>query len=164
MNHIFLFRIKFQTICAPLLLYYVQKLIFPFSDFSTVAQKTIIINKPPGNFQILASKTGNNVNFSVVLRWQPCVCHSSCWHVEFTLCNFFPYSKIVERRVRKLNPLVNTRAMLKLNPFAAVMKRKAVLTARKRLFERELAVAEKRKVSLCSYSISLNKFPIKVLR
>lgn len=38
--------------------------------------------------------------------------------------------------------------MLKLNPFAAVMKRKAVLTARKRLFERELAVAEKRKVIL----------------
>lgn len=54
----------------------------------------------------------------------------------------------MERRVRKLNPLVNTRAMLKLNPFAAVMKRKAVLTARKRLFERELAVAEKRKVIL----------------
>lgn len=57
-----------------------------------------------------------------------------------------------------MNPLVNTRAMLKLNPFAAVMKRKAVLTARKRLFERELAVAEKRKVILCTYLFEIILF------
>lgn len=46
-----------------------------------------------------------------------------------------------------MNPLVNTRAMLKLNPFAAVMKRKAVLTAQKRLFDREVKLAEKLGVS-----------------
>jgi len=59
-----------------------------------------------------------------------------------------PPKKTVERRVRKLNPLVNTRAMLKLNPFAAVMKRKAVLTAQKRLFEREVKLSEKRGIPL----------------
>ncbi|BET01440.1 Ribosomal protein L4 [Nesidiocoris tenuis] len=40
--------------------------------------------------------------------------------------------KTIERRVRKLNPLRNTRAMLRLNPYAAVLKRKAILDARKR--------------------------------
>ncbi|WP_278924634.1 hypothetical protein, partial [Pseudophaeobacter profundi] len=59
-----------------------------------------------------------------------------------------PPKKTVERRVRKLNPLVNTRAMLKLNPFAAVMKRKAVLTAQKRLFDRDVKLAEKRGIPL----------------
>lgn len=61
-------------------------------------------------------------------------------------------SKKVVRRVRKLNPLVNTRAMLKLNPFAAVMKRKAVLTARKMLFDRTVRQAEKQGVSIPLHS------------
>ena len=52
------------------------------------------------------------------------------------------------RRVKKLNPLTNTRAMLRLNPYAAVLKRAAVLTAKKRQQERELLLAEKRGVSL----------------
>ena len=52
------------------------------------------------------------------------------------------------RRVKKLNPLSNTRAMLRLNPYAAVLKRAAVLTAKKRQQERELLLAEKRGVSL----------------
>lgn len=46
-----------------------------------------------------------------------------------------------------MNPLSNTRAMLRLNPYAAVLKRAAILTARKRQQERELALAEKRGVS-----------------
>lgn len=52
------------------------------------------------------------------------------------------------RSVKKLNPLTNTRAMLRLNPYAAVMKRAAILTAKKRQQERDLALAEKRGVSL----------------
>lgn len=40
--------------------------------------------------------------------------------------------KQIVRSVRKLNPLRNTRAMLRLNPYAAVLKRKAILDARKR--------------------------------
>uniref|UniRef100_A0A1B6LV75 Large ribosomal subunit protein uL4 C-terminal domain-containing protein n=3 Tax=Graphocephala atropunctata TaxID=36148 RepID=A0A1B6LV75_9HEMI len=57
-----------------------------------------------------------------------------------------PPNKTVERRVRKLNPLVNSRAMLKLNPFAAVMKRKAILTAQKTQYVKQLE-AEKGKPS-----------------
>lgn len=52
------------------------------------------------------------------------------------------------RSVKKLNPLTNTRAMLRLNPYAAVLKRAAILTAKKRQQERDLALAEKRGVSL----------------
>ncbi|XP_015110845.1 60S ribosomal protein L4 [Diachasma alloeum] len=56
--------------------------------------------------------------------------------------------KQVVRSVKKLNPLSNTRAMLKLNPYAAVLKRSAILTARRRQRERELAIAAKRGVEL----------------
>ncbi|XP_015439337.1 PREDICTED: 60S ribosomal protein L4 [Dufourea novaeangliae] len=56
--------------------------------------------------------------------------------------------KRVLRSVKKLNPLTNTRAMLRLNPYAAVLKRAAILTARKRQMERELLVAEKRGITL----------------
>lgn len=59
-----------------------------------------------------------------------------------------PPKKTVERRVRKLNPLRNTRMMLKLNPFAAVMIRKAVLTADKRKFDREVQLCKKRGLPL----------------
>ena len=61
---------------------------------------------------------------------------------------FWISRKKVIRRVKKLNPLSNTRAMLRLNPYAAVLKRAAVLTAKKRQQERELLLAEKRGVSL----------------
>jgi len=37
-----------------------------------------------------------------------------------------------QRAVRKLNPLTNVKAMLRLNPFAAVLKRKAILTIQKK--------------------------------
>lgn len=33
--------------------------------------------------------------------------------------------------MRKLNPLTNVKAMLRLNPYAAVLKRKAILTIQK---------------------------------
>ncbi|XP_034948761.1 60S ribosomal protein L4 [Chelonus insularis] len=58
-----------------------------------------------------------------------------------------PRKKVV-RRVKKLNPLNNTRAMMKLNPYAAVLKRAAILTAEKRARERELALAKKRGIEL----------------
>ncbi|XP_043268354.1 60S ribosomal protein L4 [Venturia canescens] len=58
-----------------------------------------------------------------------------------------PRKRIV-RRVKKLNPLTNTRAMLRLNPYAAVLKRSAILTAQRRQREKELAVAVKRGVAL----------------
>lgn len=49
--------------------------------------------------------------------------------------------------MRRLNPLANTRAMLKLNPYAAVLKREAILTAKKRQLLRDEALAKKRGVS-----------------
>jgi len=52
----------------------------------------------------------------------------------------------VVRRVKKLNPLTNTRAMLRLNPYAAVLKRAAILTAQKSQREKDLLLAEKRGV------------------
>ncbi|XP_050449104.1 60S ribosomal protein L4 [Cataglyphis hispanica] len=58
-----------------------------------------------------------------------------------------PRKKVV-RRVKKLNPLVNTRAMLRLNPYAAVLKRAAILTAQKRQHEKDLLLAEKRGIKL----------------
>lgn len=58
-----------------------------------------------------------------------------------------PRKKVV-RRVKKLNPLTNTRAMLRLNPYAAVLKRAAILTAQKRQRERTVLLAKKRGVEL----------------
>ncbi|XP_043669004.1 60S ribosomal protein L4 [Vespula pensylvanica] len=58
-----------------------------------------------------------------------------------------PRKKVV-RRVKKLNPLNNTRAMLRLNPYAAVLKRAAILTAQRRQYEKDLLLAEKRGIEL----------------
>jgi large subunit ribosomal protein L4e len=41
-------------------------------------------------------------------------------------------NKRPQRAVRKLNPLTNVKAMLRLNPYAAVLKRKAILTIQKK--------------------------------
>ncbi|XP_076295170.1 ribosomal protein L4 [Lasioglossum baleicum] len=54
----------------------------------------------------------------------------------------------VVRSVKKLNPLSNTRAMLRLNPYAAVLKRAAILQAKKRQQERDVILAEKRGIKL----------------
>lgn len=55
--------------------------------------------------------------------------------------------KKVIRRVRRKNPLTNTRALLRLNPYAAVLKRHAILSAEKRQNAREEVIAKKRGVS-----------------
>lgn len=57
-------------------------------------------------------------------------------------------NKQVHRRVRRLNPLVNKRALIRLNPYAAVVKRRAVLAAEKRKHERIVEDAKRRKVTL----------------
>ncbi|XP_076229515.1 ribosomal protein L4 [Nomia melanderi] len=58
-----------------------------------------------------------------------------------------PRQRVV-RSVKKLNPLTNTRAMLRLNPYAAVLKRAAILTAKRRQQERDVILAEKRGLKL----------------
>ncbi|XP_063545225.1 large ribosomal subunit protein uL4 [Cydia strobilella] len=57
-------------------------------------------------------------------------------------------NKRVVRATRKLNPLTNTRAMLRLNPFSAVLRRKAVLDQQRRANQRALSLAEKRGIKL----------------
>jgi len=59
-----------------------------------------------------------------------------------------PPQKKVVRRVRRLNPLNNTRALVKLNPYAAVLKRQAILASEKRALVREEALAKKRGITL----------------
>ncbi|XP_044266661.1 60S ribosomal protein L4 [Tribolium madens] len=58
-----------------------------------------------------------------------------------------PQKKVV-RRVRRFNPLANTRAMLRLNPYAAVLKREAILSSQKRQASRDEILAKKRKITL----------------
>lgn len=58
-----------------------------------------------------------------------------------------PQKKVV-RRVRRLNPLTNAKAMLKLNPYSAVLKREAILKNQKRTLERDEALAKKRGITL----------------
>lgn len=58
-----------------------------------------------------------------------------------------PQKKVV-RRVRRLNPLSNTKALLRLNPYAAVLKRQAILTAEKRQLQKDEALAKKRGITL----------------
>lgn len=57
-----------------------------------------------------------------------------------------PQKKVV-RRVRRLNPLVNTRALLRLNPYAAVLKRQAILSAQKREAVKQQKQVEKDQVN-----------------
>ncbi|XP_053622639.1 large ribosomal subunit protein uL4 [Plodia interpunctella] len=57
-------------------------------------------------------------------------------------------NKRVVRATRKLNPLTNTRAMLRLNPYSAVLRRKAVLDQNRINNQRALALAEKRGIKL----------------
>lgn len=53
-----------------------------------------------------------------------------------------------KRSVKKLNPLTNTRAMLRLNPYAAVLKRKAILTSIQSRRKRQELLAERRGITL----------------
>ncbi|CAK1592330.1 unnamed protein product [Parnassius mnemosyne] len=59
-------------------------------------------------------------------------------------------NKRVIRSPRKLNPLTNSKAMLRLNPFSAVLRRKAVLDQQRKNNQRALALAEKRGIKLSS--------------
>merc|ERR1712121_184087 len=54
-----------------------------------------------------------------------------------------PNRKVVKAKKTKANPLKNIRAMLKLNPYAAVTKRNAELTSVKNLRAKAALVAKK---------------------
>ncbi|KAK1125094.1 60S ribosomal protein L4 [Melipona bicolor] len=58
-----------------------------------------------------------------------------------------PKKKVI-RRVKKLNPLTNTRALLRLNPYAAVLKRTEILKLRTRMQAKERSLADERGVKL----------------
>jgi len=57
-------------------------------------------------------------------------------------------NKKVYRHVRRLNPLVNKRALVRLNPYAEVLKRKALLSAEKRKHAHEIEFAKRRGIKL----------------
>jgi len=57
-------------------------------------------------------------------------------------------TKTVFRRKRRLNPLVNKRALVKLNPYAEVVKRRAILAQQTRAHERIVESAKRRGVEL----------------
>jgi large subunit ribosomal protein L4e len=56
--------------------------------------------------------------------------------------------KAVHRAVRRLNPLKNARQMIKLNPYAEVTRRRALLAKEKKKFADQIAAAQKKKVTL----------------
>ncbi|XP_013117715.1 large ribosomal subunit protein uL4 [Stomoxys calcitrans] len=56
--------------------------------------------------------------------------------------------KKVFRRVRRLNPLSNVRQLIKLNPYAEVLRRRAALAAEQRTIAKTLAKAKKNNVEL----------------
>lgn len=59
------------------------------------------------------------------------------------------------RSVRRLNPLVNKRALVKLNPYAAVLKRRAILSAEARKHASNLEDAKRRGVKLAKSNPSV---------
>ncbi|XP_055632993.1 60S ribosomal protein L4 [Toxorhynchites rutilus septentrionalis] len=59
-----------------------------------------------------------------------------------------PTKKAVHRHVRRLNPLTNTLQLVKLNPYAEVTKRRALLASKKRRCERIVAACKARGVEL----------------
>ncbi|KAI9580399.1 60S ribosomal protein L4 [Glossina fuscipes] len=56
--------------------------------------------------------------------------------------------KKVFRRVRRLNPLSNVRQLIKLNPYAEVLRRRAALAAEKRAIAKTITKAKKQNVEL----------------
>lgn len=56
--------------------------------------------------------------------------------------------KTVHHSVRRLNPLKNIRQMVKLNPYAEVTRRRALLAKEKKKFAAQIATAEKKKTVL----------------
>ncbi|XP_020297695.1 60S ribosomal protein L4 [Pseudomyrmex gracilis] len=74
-----------------------------------------------------------------------------------------PRKKVV-RRVKKMNPLANTRAMLRLNPYAAVLRRAAILNDQRRKLERERLLAAKRGIELPKDSAAAKALALRVKR
>jgi len=62
-----------------------------------------------------------------------------------------PYRKVVRRAAVHRNPLTNMRALMKLNPYSAVIKKNAAKVAAARLKQKEELLAKKRGVSLGRY-------------
>lgn len=56
--------------------------------------------------------------------------------------------KKIFRRVRRLNPLSNVRQLIKLNPYAEVLRRRAALAAEKRAIAKTINKAKKQNVEL----------------
>lgn len=61
---------------------------------------------------------------------------------------FVVFRKQVKRHVRRLNPLKNARALVKLNPYAEVVKRRAILGAEKLRLQKKLEASKLRKKPL----------------
>ncbi|XP_058467398.1 large ribosomal subunit protein uL4 [Malaya genurostris] len=59
-----------------------------------------------------------------------------------------PAKKAVHRHVRRLNPLTNTAQLVKLNPYAEVTKRRALLASKKRKYERIIASFKARNIKM----------------
>jgi len=57
-------------------------------------------------------------------------------------------NKTIFRHKRRLNPLVNKRALVKLNPYAEVVKRRAILAQENRKSSRTVEVAKRRGIKL----------------
>merc|ERR1712025_1282379 len=57
-------------------------------------------------------------------------------------------NKVVKRKITKHNPLKNTRALLQLNPFAAVEKKNATLTQERRIRAKAAIIAKKSGVAI----------------
>jgi len=72
--------------------------------------------------------------------------------------------KNVTRHVRRLNPLTNTRALIKLNPYAEVVKRRAILAAEKRKAARAAELAKRRGVELPKKSLAARTLRKETLR
>lgn len=64
-------------------------------------------------------------------------------------------NRTVFRRQRRLNPLVNKRALVKLNPYAEVLKRRAILAQQTRAHERVVAAAKRTGVTLSAKNASV---------
>lgn len=65
--------------------------------------------------------------------------------------------KGVKRAVKKLNPLRNNRALLKLNPYAAVLRRATILLSEKRKKARDALLAEKRGIKVTENKKLVNR-------
>jgi len=67
--------------------------------------------------------------------------------------------KQIFRRVRRLNPLTNTRQLIKLNPYAEVLKRRAIMASEKRKAARALESARRRNIELpkSHFAVKLTK-------